>query len=132
MKTKSIFIILCLFFGTALTQVNGQKNEPNKTVQGWFESTYWSPVYCGDELVDVLSGGAIRVHYVVHYKDGAFQWETDQLKGEVTSSTGETFRIREVDKYYFADNWFVTWHYNLIGDKGYPLHRYFNLQLSDW
>ena len=118
MKTKLLFISLCLILGIALNTANAQKKD-KKTEQGWYTSTYWSPVFCDDILVDVLSGGEIRIHYVYHYNPGKDVWEIDQIKGEVTSSlTGETFRIREVDKYYFIDNWFVTWHYNLIGDAG--------------
>ena len=129
MKTKSIIISLCLIMGVALTQATAQ-NKGNKTVQGWYQSTYWTPVYCGDEIVDYLSGGILRVHYVIHYKDGNYQWETDQLKGEVTSQTGEVFQIREIDKTYFTDHWYITWHYNLIGNLG--THYIGTLTYSYW
>lgn len=117
MKTKSILISLCLIFGIAISQSFAQDND-TRTVQGWVQSSYWSPVFCGDQLVDLLEGGVIRVHYVIHYTDGLYTWETDQIKGEVTSSTGEVFKITEVDKTYFTDHWYITWHYNLIGDMG--------------
>lgn len=106
-----------MFMGMMLSQTYGQ-NKDTKTVQGWIESEYWSPVFCDGVLVDLLQGGYIRLHYVIHYKDGEYQWETDQLKGEVTSCTGEVFRIREIDKYYFDDSWYLTWHFNLIGNMG--------------
>ncbi len=94
------------------------KSQDTKSIQGWFTSSYWSPVYCNGDLVDILNGGVIRVHWVLHFKDGADVWETDQLKGEVTSTSGEVFRVKEVDKYYHTDTWYVTWHYNLMGDRG--------------
>ncbi len=44
--------------------------------------------------------------------------EVDQIKGTVTSTTGEVFTIRETDKYFYIDHWVMKWHYNLIGDQG--------------
>jgi len=108
---------LCLIIGVALTSAYGQGKE-KQTVQGWVMSSYWSPVYCGDNLVDYLEGGSIRVHYVVHYNGNAKYYEIDQLKGEVTSHTGEVFQVRETDKYYFTDHWYLIWNFNLIGDMG--------------
>lgn len=117
MKTKSIVISLCLLMGFAIMKVSAQDKD-TKTVQGWFQSTYYSPVYCDGVMVDYLEGGVLRVHYVVHYKDGMYKWETDQLKGSVTSQTGEVFDIKEIDKTYFTDHWYVTWTYHLKGDRG--------------
>lgn len=116
MKTR-IILLLCLFVGITWTQATAQDNA-NNAEQGWFTSTYWSPVYCDGELVDELSGGELRVHYVYRYKNGMFFKEIDQLKGKVTSQTGEVFEIRETDKYFKTDYWYVTWHYNLMGDRG--------------
>lgn len=120
---------MCLITGLALTSVYGQE-KAKQTEQGWFMSGYWSPVYCGDNMVDLLEGGSIRVHYVVHYNDNAKYYEIDQLKGEVISQTGEVFQVRETDKYYFTDHWYVTWHYNLIGDRG--THYIGTLTYSYW
>ncbi len=128
MKTKK-FLLLCLFMVIALIQASAQ-NTDNKAVQGWFQSTYYTPVYCGDQLVDYLEGGVLRVHYIVKYKDGKYQWETDQLKGEVISQTGEVFQIREIDQTYRTDHWYLTWHYNLIGDRG--THYIGTLTYSYW
>lgn len=127
MKTKTLFISLCIITGLALTSAYGQ-GKAQKAVQGWFMSEYWSPVYCGDTMVDLLEGGSIRVHYVV--PSGGKYYEIDQLKGEVTSQTGEVFQVRETDKYYFTDHWYVTWHYNLIGDRG--THYIGTLTYSYW
>ena len=117
MKTKC-FLIVCVFMCATWTYSTAQ-DKANKAVQGWSTSTYWSPVFCDGEFVEVLSGGEIRVHFVKHYKDGLFINRIDQIKGTVTSEqTGEVFKIREVDKTYFTDSWNVTWHYNLKGDMG--------------
>lgn len=117
MRTKTFFISLCLIIGVALTTAYGQSEE-KQTVQGWFMSAYWSPVYCGDTMVDLLEGGSIRVHYVVHNNGKTKFYEIDKLKGEVTSQTGEVFKVSETDKYYFTDHWYLIWHYNLIGNRG--------------
>ena len=116
MKTK-IILLLCLLVGSAFSQVSAQ-DKSNNAIQGWTTSTYWSPVYCDGVEIDLLEGGELRVHYVYRYKNGKFFKEVDQLKGEVTSKTGEVFKIRETDKTYFTDHWYVSWHYNLIGDQG--------------
>ena len=131
MKTKSIFISLILLTGMAFTQQAVAQQKEKKTEQGWFTSEYWSPVYCDGVMIDLLEGGELRVHYVVHYKEGVKYFEIDQLKGYVTSGiTGETFKVREVDKYYFTDHWYVTWNYNLIGDMG--SHYVGTLTYSYW
>ncbi|MFB6341376.1 hypothetical protein ACE1ET_06620 [Saccharicrinis sp. FJH62] len=118
MKTKILFIglLLICFSGFQLT---AEPNPGNGATQGWTEGTYWSPVFCNGQLVDVLEGGHIMLHYVLHIKDGFFFKEIDQLKGEVTSGeTGETFKIVETDRTYFDDAWLITWHFSLIGDMG--------------
>lgn len=117
MKTKTLLISLCLLIGVAMTNAYGQ-DKAQKAEQGWFMSEYWAPVYCGDNLVDILEGGTLRVHYVVHPNGKAKFYEILQLKGEVTSQTGEVFKITETDKYYYTDDWYIIWHYNLIGNRG--------------
>ena len=118
MKAK-VFLFACLFIGIASLSVNAQ-SKANKADQGWFSSTYWSPVYCDGEVVDVLEGGSIMVHYVFRmFKNGdVLAKEVDQIKGNVASATGEVFKIRETDKYFYIDHWVMEWHYNLIGDQG--------------
>ncbi len=101
----------------AVTGAYGQEKSKG-TIQGWIMSSYWSPVFCGTSLVDLLEGGTLRVHYVVHQNENAKFYEIDQLKGEVTSQTGEVFQIRETDRYYYTDHWYLVWHYNLVGDRG--------------
>jgi hypothetical protein len=61
-------------------------------------------------------------------KDGYPQFENDQLKGEVTSGSGEIFQIKELDRYH--NTWYLTWHYLLIGNKG--THYIGTLTFSYW
>ncbi len=121
MKTKTC-ILVCLLLSFGLAQVIAQKSnaKDTKSIQYWYESTYWAPVFCGGEFKELLEGGKITVHVVLHYKDGIALWEKDQIKGEVTSETGEVFQIRgELDKwYYVGDDLYLTWHNNLIGNWG--------------
>lgn len=118
MKAK-VLLFVCLFLGIATFSVQAQENS-NKADQGWLVGTYYSPVFCDGVMVDYLEGGEITVHYVFRmFKNGQFlAKEIDQIKGEVVSSSGETFTIREIDKYIYENNWLLTWHYNLIGDRG--------------
>ena len=118
MKAK-VFLFACLFIGIATFSAQAQ-DKANKADQGWVAGTYYSPVFCDGVMVDYLEGGIIMVHYVFRmFKNGKLlAKEIDQIKGEVTSSSGETFTIREVDKLSYENNWVLTWHYNLIGDQG--------------
>ncbi len=123
MKTK-VFFLICLFLGFGFTQLSAQNSNSTGTytLQWKFTATYWTPVYCGEQLIDELSGGEIIIHVVVHRKDGKRVWRTDQIRGEVTSAKEpyEVFEIVEIDKNDFVDNNFstVTWKYNLKGNMG--------------
>lgn len=117
MKTKTFLIGLCLIFGLALTGVYGQGKD-TKSVQYWDVLDYYTPVYCGDQMVDYITGEA-AFHVIDHYKDGVWQWEIAQVKGEVTGYYGEVFKMKEVDKYWIPEFGILTWHYNLIGNWGH-------------
>ena len=118
MKTR-IILLVCLFISLA-NNTSVAQEKSNGATQGWIESAYWGPVYCDGVMVDLLEGGEISVHYVYRlFKTGNVVYkEIDQIKGTVTSQTGEVFTIRETDKLEFTDHWEVTWHYNLKGDQG--------------
>ena len=130
MKKISLLFSICLAMGLGITQLSAQ------SVQKWDMSTYWSPVVCEGTLVDFLEGGEIRVHTVTHYnKDGHFTWEKAQIKGWVTSESGERFTIKELDKTYRTDHWYVTWTYHLKGDMGHHYigtmtYNYFNRSIT--
>lgn len=131
MKTRTFFMLILLIC-IGLKGLQAQNIDPTstKSFQGWYQSTYWSPVYCGEQFKEYLEGGTISVHYIVHYKNGKYQWETDQIKGEVKSQSGETFIISELDKTYFTDHWYLTWRFNLKGDRG--THYIGTLTYSYW
>ncbi len=117
MKTKVILITVCLLLGMAVSTVSGQTND-TRSVQYTDVLAYYTPVYCGDEMVDYITGDA-RFHIIDHYKDGVWQWEIAQVKGEVTGYFGEVFKMQEVDKYWIPEFGILIWHYNLIGNWGH-------------
>ena len=116
MKTK-LFLIVCLIMCLSWTNSNAQ-NKAKNAVQGWFESTYYTPVYCDGVMVDYLEDGVIKVHQVMRWVPGVSYMEIDQIKGEVTSETGEVFKINERDWWFYTDAWYVAWHFNLRGNWG--------------
>ncbi len=115
MKTKTIFS-LCLILGIAITQTFAQGND-TKSVQYKAELGYYTPVYCGDLMVDYLEG-TVRFHVIDHYKNGNWQWEIAQAKGEATGIYGEVFTITETDKYWLPVYGLLIWHYNAKGNLG--------------
>ncbi len=123
MKNLKLILILSLVFSFYGIKANAQ-GKANPASQDWFESSYWTPVFCDGELVDELDGGVLLVHYVSRWVPFVSYKEVDKIKREVTSSlTGEVFKVRETDKYLGAPDFFnVTWHYNLICDKGTHYH----------
>lgn len=134
MKAKIIFLV-CLLIGISSMSVSAQEKANNGAEQGWYTTTFWSPVYCNGELVDYLVGGELTVHFVFRYVNNgtALAKEVSQAKGTVTSSSGEVFRVREIDKYLYTDHWEVTWHCNLIGDRGnhYIFSMTYNYQTGE-
>jgi hypothetical protein len=137
MKTKAFFIF-CLIMGMATTLLFSQNNTVQYKVR---DAEYHTYVYCDGVLVDFLSGAA-RLHVVYHLKDGIWQWEIDQYKGEAVSvgikdengnligGTGEVFYTTAV--LYISrpiKNFpMYMWHERLIGNKGhvYSGFVYFN------
>ena len=116
MKRKSaLSVIICLFIGAAMIQLSAQSE--NRTYQGWDTYSAITPIYCDGEEVDILLLD-VKVHFVVHIKDGEVVWETDQIKGTATSASpsDETFKYREIDT-YLSEN-LIYFHYNAKGDMG--------------
>ena len=113
MKTK-IFILLCLFIGIGLTQISAQET---RSAQYKTELGYYTPVYCGDEMVDYLEG-VVEFHVIDHYKNGNWRWEIAQAKGEATGLYGEVFQLTETDKLWLPVKGLLVWHFNLKGNRG--------------
>jgi len=113
MKTKTI-LLLCLFLGTGLTQTSAQAT---RSAQYKAELGYYTPVFCGDEMVDYLEG-VVMFHVIDHYKNGNWQWEIAQAKGEATGLYGEVFQLTETDKLWLPVQGLLLWHFNLKGNEG--------------
>ena len=118
MKRKSaLLVIICLFIGAVSFQLSAQSE--NRTYQGWDQFSYVTPIYCEGEIepIDLLSID-VKIHYVVHFKDGEVVWETDQLKGTATSANpgDEIFKYREIDTYLSKN--LIYFHYNAKGNMG--------------
>ena len=141
MKTKT-FLLICLLLGMVTTQLFSQ----NMTVQSKEkDAVYNAYVFCDGELIDFLSGTA-RLHVVIHLKDGIWQWEIDQYKGEAISvgfddgngnligGTGEVFRGSEVDFWGRPIQSFpyLVWHQTLIGNKGNVYEGFIYLNWETW
>lgn len=113
---RALLISVVLIAGLAITSAYGQgsgtKSFQYKDVLG-----YYTPVYCGDQMVDYITG-EVMFHVIDHYKDGKWQWEIAQAKGVATGLYGEVFKVSEVDKYWIPVFGILVWHYNLNGNKG--------------
>jgi hypothetical protein len=135
MKTKTL-IMMCLLAGAALTQLSAQVPDPpdNKhgtgTVVGLhvYENYEW-PVFCNNELVDILRG-TIYANYEVHFDRGEFVFAMHHCTAEAVSvgfsdgnggiigGTGEAFKIINMPRKYNP-----TWDYqyeiiNCLGNLG--------------
>lgn len=130
MKTLRVFLTVFFILGIISVQAQAQEKS-NRVEQGWFEAEYWSPIICDGELVDILEGGTLRIHYVTRYIPNVIYKEIDQIKGEVTSSeTGEVFKVHETDKYLGTPAFYViTWRFNLIGNKGTHYNGFITMDL---
>jgi len=115
MKSKSL-LLLILITCFSITQASAQGKNTG-TVQYKEVLGYFTPVYCGDVVVDNVEG-SVKFHIIDHYKNGEFKWEIAQAKGEATGMYGEIFKVKEIDKYWKPEFGILTWHYNLIGNKG--------------
>ena len=111
---KKTILLLCLFLGTGLTQTSAQAT---KSAQYKVELGYYTPVFCGDEMVDYLEG-VVMFHVIDHYKNGNWQWEIAQAKGEATGLYGEVFQLTETDKFWLPVYGLLVWHFNLKGNRG--------------
>jgi hypothetical protein len=111
---KRAFILLCLLTGIGMTQISAQDT---RSVQYKAELGYYTPVFCGDEMVDYLEGVAM-FHVISHNKNGNWQWEIAQAKGEAAGLFGEVFQLTETDKFWLPVYGLLVWHFNLKGNRG--------------
>jgi hypothetical protein len=122
MKTK-MFLWVCLIAAMAVTHAAAQNgnNDDNTNTEKYFATCthYYLPVYCNNEVVDVLTGSQ-DVYGLLHYRNGVLIWGNYHSDGIVTSVlTGEVFTLQENDvKQMTGDGPTLTWHTNLRGDQG--------------
>jgi hypothetical protein len=57
-----------------------------KSVQYWDVLGYYTPYSAMMLMVDYLTG-EVMFHVIDHYKDGVWQWEIAQAKGEAAGCT---------------------------------------------
>lgn len=100
MKTKT-FLLVCLFLGIGLTQLNAQngKNGSNITTETGVWNGYEVPVYCDGTMVDDLTG-TVNYLNVIFWKDGNWVREIHYIWGEVQSTKPplfEVFKVIEID-----------------------------------
>jgi hypothetical protein len=113
---KKIFILTCLFMGLGLTQLFAQDGN-TRSVQYKAELGYYTYVFCGDEMVDIVKG-TVMFHIIDHSKSGNWEWELAQAKGEATGLYGEVFELTESDKFSLPVAGLFVWHFNLRGSLG--------------
>ena len=120
MKTKT-FLMLCLLLGIGLTQLSAQNgNNGTGSVSSYYE---WTPDYCipiynsTGTQIDLLEQGTVYFHHIGHFINGNFVWGKCQGFGEAESSTGEVFRVQEIDKCDLTESTGIC-HVNLIGNQG--------------
>lgn len=97
-----------------------EKSAMTKTYQWKTGETYFLPLICDGETVDVLRG-TLMAHYRWHVQKGEYKWIILNFTGELTSeTTGETFKIMEFDKIMFQDGTYGQYNlnWNVIGDQG--------------
>jgi hypothetical protein len=118
MKTKTILLV-SLFLGIGLTQLSAQNGKNGTgTITGTEEASYDQQIYCDGVLIDEIVG-TIEYHYVLHFKNGEYDFVHNNATGEGTSVIFpyEVFKIHEIDKSEWEVNC-IKWHFNLIGNMG--------------
>jgi len=84
------------------------KSADSRTVNYYWPSAgFYTPVYCDGVIIDYLYGNpeTLQSHGVYHLVDDVAKWANIIVKGTVKSeSTGEVFKINEVNKLVFDEN----------------------------
>lgn len=114
MKTIKVFLMLAVLFLFAAGNASAQ----TKQIKEEFDGTFYNNCY--DEPVI----GKFTIHTLIHYnKAGNADWMKVQAQsGELVGVySEEIFRLSYSMKEDFVDlgrTVFLTYHYNLVGDKG--------------
>ncbi|MDP2069073.1 MAG: hypothetical protein Q8K04_08910 [Lutibacter sp.] len=76
------------------------------------------PLWCGDEIVDNISG-TLNYHCVMQFENDVLLFMNMTYYGFFTGETGEVFRFKEITTFDLSkgDENF-NFHFNAIGDKG--------------
>jgi hypothetical protein len=125
MKTK-VFLMICLLMGLGLSQASAQTR--NVKMEGTVPGGYFIPVFCDGTLVDYLTGD-FSYKVEIHFVDGIPIWQLGQVKGQVASSSGELFSLKETDKKHGLLGDDMTLNYNLKGNRG---SHYIGTLVWDW
>jgi hypothetical protein len=98
MKTKTILLI-CLLSGIAFIRLSAQNNQNGTGSSSlrfiWDDYYIDVPVNCNSEDIDRLYG-SIKVHAVVHFKNGEWIFNNSKFVGEVTSERGVVYKLQDV------------------------------------
>jgi hypothetical protein len=125
MKTKT-FLLLCLFFGIGLSQLSAQNigddNKATKDLRVWTDYQF---VNCDGELV--MLTGTVYFIGIKHASKKVGMRYIFHLRGELTSSDGEVFKLLQND---INDDIGGDVHFNLIGDRG--SHYIGSVTFVDW
>jgi hypothetical protein len=110
------------------------KSADSRTVNYyWGSAGFYTPVYCEGVIIDYLYGNpeTLHSHGVYHLVDDVAKWANIIVKGTVKSeSTGEIFKINEVNKLVFDENEDIISHTcrtHAKGDKGTNVIMFFTV-----
>jgi hypothetical protein len=127
-KIFNVVIVLIVFSSAAMAQ--SQNALDNRAVKENYPWTTWgAEAYCDGELVDVLTG-SVDVQVIWRFKDGMLQGANVVMKGTGTSTSGEEFKVFEIDK-LGTDN-VISINWNLIGEEGTHYIVRGTMDLTTW
>jgi hypothetical protein len=107
-------------------------NPGNYSVSHWFTSGYYTPLVCDGLVVDNLSG-ALNTHCTMHYTNGKLVQMVMIYTGSIASqSTGELFKIKEIDMYDLPHSGMVTFHSNIKGNQGNHIITSAFIDVNTW
>ena len=128
MKTLSflLFVVIFVFAGCSkdddIPEVKNNelqlKSAENRT---YITKDYLNhaeiPLTCDGVEIDWLVG-ELEYQYIDHYNNGEWDWWIYTAQGEITSTSGETFAIKEIGKVNKSKKGDYLFHSTINGDKG--------------